>query len=428
MLNDMDLNLFDNQAHPIPHVLEALLTETGCPHDAPLATQRAALESLAQAQPRRIPQLDRQLLWLREAETAGYGLPAVVGGAHRSALLAWDRVSTTWLGWNEQSGARVAVRCLRPRWRKDPVVHRRISLGERQVAGSRGLVPMRFHPHADWPHVAYQLRGVPLSELLPVEDPPSTQAFSRWVVTAVAALERLHHRGLLLGSPRSTQLLLEPDRAALLWLDPLDDEPKDPRRDVAGLARVLLALEPEETHTLAPVLQPWTADPPGSVGEAAEVLRRAMADGLSASRHALALRRRLASRDDRTARLHALCRRLDAAAPPPVGRGCLHAAQDRTLFLIESDGRCVRGGTAVGVPPQGLLPLYTPSRGLDAPATRRMLRAWARRDQGDPSLRASAQRRWEADDVQGEALVRWLAASSRLRRARLLLATRLKRT
>ncbi len=427
MLCVMNRSLRDNEAHPISTTLGEILRDAGCESSAPREDQRAAVEALAAQQPSRLQELDEHLLDLRERETADTGLPLVIGGVRRGHLVGWDRVTTTWVGWDEQSGARWALRCLRPRWRRDPVMHRRLALGEQLASNIRGLVPMRFEGHADWPHVAYRLSGIPLSELLPTEDPPQLLTFARWLGLALATTLRLHHRGLLLGTLAPAQILLTPEGLSLVWLDPLDGAPKEASSDLRQLALAFTQLDPDGLHPLAQTLQPWCHSPPASASEAATMLRRALADELVTARHRLALRSRTADRESRTARLYTLGQELARALPPPSGRSCLRAGHDRTLYLIESDGRSVRGGTAAGVPPRGLPPLYTPSRGLDAPATRRLLRAWARRGDGDLKLQASAQRRWQAGDAQGQALVRWLTAASRLRRAQLLLAYRLRR-
>jgi hypothetical protein len=417
--------LFD-EGHPIPRALEHLLEEAGCPAGAPLTDQRAALEALAAAQPERIGELDPHLLHLRELETAGEGLPRTIDGVRRDRLVAYDPFTTTWTGWREDGG-RGAVRCLRPRWRRDPVVHRRIELGLRRAATLRGLAPMSFHPHGDWPHVAYRLPGLPLAELLPAEDPPDPVAFGRWLGLGLETLQALHERGLRAGDTGPLNILLAERRAYLLWLDPVGPGERGVASDIRGYVGSLLRLMPLEGHPLTQLAMPWATDPPASAEEASSLLRRALADHLVAARHALAMRGRSAGRGERAVQLYAIARQLLRVTPPPVGRCCLRAGHDRVLHLVESDGQSVRGGAAAGVPPFGLMPLFTPNKGLDAPATRAMLRAWARREDGDLELRASAQERWEGSEEAGQALVRWLSAASRLRREQLMLAVRLRR-
>jgi hypothetical protein len=391
----------------------------------PVREQRVALEALGEREPAWLQVIDPHLLHLRETETAADELPAVVGGLQRAHLLSYDRVSTTWLGWRDD-GQRGAVRCLRPRWRRDAVIHRRIEQGVRLAANIRGLAPMAFRPHDGWPHVAYRIPGLPIAELLPCEDPPDPLGLGRWLGTALETLVGMHRRGLSLGAQGTGQIILAPHRAFLLWLDPIGAPCPTPRDDLIQLATGLLALDPEGLHPTTQLLQPWSLSPPASAEEASALLRRALADHLVAARHRLVLRSRSADRGERVARLVRAARHLQDLCPPPAGRCCLRAGHDRVLYLVESDGRSVRGGAAAGVPPFGLMPLFTPGKGLDAAATRTLLRAWSQRAQGDVELRLSAQQRWEGSDRVGAALTRWLSAASRLRRAQLLLAYALR--
>jgi hypothetical protein len=274
--------------------------------------------------------------------------------------------------------------------------------------------------------VAYRLDGVPLADLLPAEDTPDLQPMIRWLGTGLETLQALQERGLALLHLTPRQILLGPQRAQLLHMDPLDRD-ASALCDVSQLVACLLLLDPEGSHPLSPLVEPWVTVAPGTAQEASELLRRALADHLLAARHRVAMRGRSTDRGARAADLYAAARALQAALPPPAGRCVLRAGHDRVLSLVESDGSTVRGGAAAGVPPFGMLPLYTPRKGLDAPSTRALLRAWAKRDDGDEELRTAAQQRWEGSDEAGEALVRWLGAASRLRRAQLVLAHRLRR-
>jgi len=285
---------------------------------------------------------------------------------------------------------------------------------------------MAFHPHGAWPHVSYRLGGVSLAALLPAEDPPDANLMIRWLGTGLETLQAMHQRGLSVGGLAPQQVMLSQQRATLLWLDPLT-HPVDSISDIGQLTACLLLLDPDRLHPLVQLMEPWVSSAPGSPNEASELLRRALADHLVAARHRLAMRGRTTSRGDRAVRLFAAARALQRAGPPPPGRCVLRAGHDRVLHLLDSDGSNIRGGAAAGVPPHGLLPLFTPRRGLDATAARTLLRAWAQRADGDEQLRASAQERWGGDDESGSSLVRWLSAASSLRRAKLMLAYRLKR-
>jgi len=386
---------------------------------------RAALETLADREPTRLQALDPILLLLRDRETCGEGLPAVVGEVRRAALMDADAISTTWRGWNVRTGAPEAVRCPKPAVLRDPVWGRRLERGAALAARIPGLAPLAWRPHGEWPHVHASLPGVPLDDLLPAEDPPDAVQLVRWSLLALDHLGALHERGLVHGSLGARHLLVAPSDLVLAWFDPVTEAPGTPAGDLAGLARALAALDPESAHPLVQAVAPWIEAPPASVPDALGLVRAALSETLLAERHRLAARARRGARDGRTARLHRAATYLARALPPPVGRCCLSAASDGSLVVVESDGRVVRGGAAAGVPPRGLPVVHAPDRGLDAPLARRLLRAWARRDEGDPALRARAQAAWGGDDATGEALARWLSARSRLRRAVLLLDHRL---
>ncbi len=394
--------------------------------DRPPSEQRAAVEALADGHPERLQALDPPLLWLRAVERAEEGLPRVVEGLRRDRLMAHDAWTSTWHGWWEDSGEQGAVRCLRPEWQRDPILLRRIERGIRAATGLRGLAPMRFQAHGGCPHVAYRLAGVPLASLLPAEDPPDLQLLIRWLGTGLETLQAMQRRGLAMRTLGSQQILLSDQRATLVWLDPLAGE-ACPRADISQLAACLLMLDPGALHPLTQLMEPWATEPPASAEEASSLLRRALADHLAASRHRLAMRGRSADRGARAARLYTAARALQEALPPPDGRCVLRAGYDRVLYLVQSEGGIVRGGAAAGVPPHGLLPLYSPRRGLDAPAARAMLRAWALREDGDAELRAATQERWGGSDELGASLTRWLTIASQLRRAQLTLSYRLRR-
>lgn len=377
------------------------------------------MEAWAEQDPASHQALDATLLLLRDRETCAEGLPAVVGEVRRSTLMDADAVSTTWRGWNVRTGAPEAVRCLRPAHRRDPVWGRRLERGVALAGRIPGLAPLAWCPHGEWPHVHASLPGVSLEDLLPAEDPPEGIQVARWVLLALERLGALHDRGLVHGSLAARHLLLQRTGLALAWFDPVAEVPGAPSDDLAALGRIVAALD--AAHPVIQAVSPWAEAPPASVADAWRLVRGALAECLITERHRLAARARRGARGDRAARLRLAATRLARALPPPSGRCCLHAGPDGHLVLVESDGHSVRGGPAAGVPPGDLAVVYHPDQGLDAPHARLLLRAWARRDQGDPDLRARAQGEWKADDAVGEALARWLSARSRLRQAVLLL-------
>ncbi len=398
-----------------------MLQQAGVAPDAPLPTQRAALESLCAQQPERLQQLDPILLKLRDLETLDEGLPRILGSVRRVGLLACDPITVSWWGWNATSGAREAVRCLRPRWRKDPVWHRRLQRGVRIASALRGLAPLRWRPHDAWPHVHCGLPGVPLADLLPAQDPPDATDLTWWAALALQQLAQLHRAGLTHGSIDGQHLLLQPGGLALVWLDVLRSVPSSTQADVSDLARCLGALDHKQQHPLTQLMAPWGENPPATATDGLALLRRVLADLLMEERHRIVLRVRFRGRQQRRAHLLRTTRALSRALPPPSGHCCLRAALDGSLFLLKSDGCGVWCGTAAGLPAQHMLSLYTPKLGLKAQSARIMLRAWARREDGDEERRARVQRQLGGSDALAAALTRWLSAQSRLRVLMLLL-------
>ena len=416
------------ELHPSPIPPDpALPSGLGCADGAGLGERRAALEAWTSGHAGQLQAFDAPLLRLRELELCEAELPPIVGGVRRARLIGSDAATATWAGWTEPSGERAVVRILHPRWRKDPVIRRRIELGVRLATGIPGLVAMRFAADDEHPHVRYAVQGLPLVELLPAEAPPEPLPLARWLASSLLALQGLHRRGLRAGRVDPELLLLGERRAVLLWLDPLELPAAPLAEDLRQLAATLLQLDPGALHPVGQLLQPWLDCPPEGCGEAVELFKQALADELAAARHALQLRGRATGRGTRAAQLHRACLALARCVSPPPARCCLRADADRSLHLLVSDGRTVRGGVSARVPPAELPLLYSPERGLDAGAARALLRAWARREDGDEAARRDAQSRWEGCDEAGGALARWLSAASRLRCAQLLLAHRLRR-
>lgn len=367
---------------------------------------------------------DIVLRYLDGLERASHGLPPLAGGVRPCWLLDRDPISTTWWGWNVHTGGHQMIRHLHPSLVRIPLWHRRLERGSRAVQGIGGLVHGTWHGSSPHPHARAPLPGPCLAMLLPVEDPPGIRFLFRAAAELLATLGRLHHRGLHHGDLNVRHLVLARERLRLVWTDPVHERPPGAERDISGLASALLQLDPEHRHPLTAVLRPWERDPPGSVADALYLVRRAMSDHLLGERHVLLRQARRRGRRVREARLYRAVLRLSRSLPPPEGRCCLRADSDGDLALIQSDGQGVRGGTCVSFPPGELPVLLEPDGRLNALRTRPLLRAWARRELGDPALRRDIQERWGGSDACGHALTRWLAAQSRLRTLRFLLERR----
>ena len=105
----------------------------------------------------------------------------------------------------------------------------------------------------------------------------------------------------------------------------------------------------------------------------------------------------------------------------PAGTVCLRAGQDSVLVVAESDGERVLGGGLAALPVRFLPEIWSPERGLDASASRMLLRSFATRRTGDEARRAEVQLELGATDEQADHLCRWLSAQARLRAAAKLL-------
>lgn len=371
---------------------------------------------------------DRRMMALRELELACGGLPPVVDGVRRERLLAVDPLATTWEGWEIEGGGRTMLRCLHPRWLDDPVMRRRLAAPLPTGLPDALAVPTRAHLDGDWPHLWLAAPGLPIVDRLPVEDPPDRIELARLLGTGLTALDALHRAGRNHGGPMATHLFSGPDGVQLAWLDRFGAADDGPAHDLRRLGRLIAALDPHGADPVAGLAWSWTEDPPPSAADGLVLLRRTLAGDLLAARHQLALAGRRVGRQDRAGRLSQLARRLQTSvAPPalPAGRACLKATITGSLFLVESDGRVVRGGAVpalAGDPAVADLPaLFHPRFGLDAQVARTLLRAWASRARGDEVQRARVQDQLGSRDAHAQALVRWLRAMAALRRSRMML-------
>lgn len=398
-----------------------LLAERGVPLPEEVSAQRAALEVLGQRNPELLQRADAALLGLRELEQAGHALQGVVDGVRRTALVAHDPISTTWEGWDLTSGRRVRIRALRPRWRKDPVWLRRLQRTADLVSEIPGLLPVRWYPDGEWPHLRVEVDGATLADHLPVEDPADSGRLAAFLGAGLTALDGLHCQGLLHGHLSPMDLVWGPTGAAVVWLDPLLDTLGTAQDDLAALGRAVGQLDPEALDPLGAMAHSLAELPPPSTDGAELLLRRAMASALADRRHHLAVQARSVARRGAHARLLRATRALTAAVPPPRGQVCLRAGLDPVLVVAESDGRTVRGGPVGGVPATFLPHVWSPDAGLDATAARVLLRAWATRARGDEDRRATIQSELEATDDTAGHLCRWISGQARLRALRMLM-------
>lgn len=331
------------------------------------------------------------LLELRELEQAIGALPSDPEGLRRGQLLAWDRISTTWEAWDTQTGRRQLQRLLHPVWRADPVVLRVFERATRHAPGRR---PDPFTLSLDAP-------GLPLSELLPVEDPLSARALTALLGGCLATLARLEAHGQAHGGPFTVAVHLQSDGPILHFLGTRVPAPA-PREDLRELARLITLLDPLGLDPLDGLARAWVQDPPDNARDASGLFVARLAQELASARHGLVLAARGASRRARANALLRATRGLGRLPPPPLPRTVLAHRPDGGTVELESDGLALRAGLGSG---EDLGIVWRADRGLDAPAARALLRAWS--TAGAPGT--------------AEPLMRWLAAAASLRRARLLL-------
>lgn len=367
---------------------------------------------------------DGALLTTRAAEIEDRALPPVVDGARRATLLCDDPLATTWRSWDQATGQPLLMRLIRVRWRHDPVMLRRMAKGASAAPIAPEILRPTWHPTGDWPHLRVPLPGPLLDDLVvagdgePQPDPVEVARLLGGALVAAGALERT-------GRPNRAEaarhLVYTADGIRVPWLDPFCPDPV-PSALLTRATASGRALDPTGHTPAAEALQ-GLVDRPGSatMDEAATLLHRALADYLMAARHDLVRQGRRTAEGSRATRLGRAVRQLIRAVAPPPVHACVGAAPDGTLAIAWSDGSAVRGGAAADTQPDSLPVLWTPDTGLDAVATRALLRAWNQRDQGDVTRRDQVNEVLGAPSLQADALMRWLAGQSRLRRADRLL-------
>ncbi len=358
--------------------------------------------------------VDARLLEMRELELAHLGLPPVIDGVRRVRLLDTDPISTVWEGWSVAGGERVFLRCLRPQWKADPVMRRRMS----KHAGTQSS----WHAEGDWPHLRHICDGALVIDRFPVEDVASTTRLARILGGGLSALDQLHQKNDAHGGPLAAFLVERNGCMALVNLGRFGERAQ-PEDDLKHLAEIIVALDPTGCDPVGLLAEEWVSHPPPTAADGVSLLKRCLGGVLLAERHRLSVAGRSASRFNRGTRLSSAIRKLAAAMPPPTAKVCLRASVDGVLVIVSSDGETVRGGAAADVSEGRFLPIiYTPNQGLDAQSARFLLRSWAMRTSGDESLRAEHQESLNATDTQADHLTRWLSAMARLRSANLLLA------
>ena len=356
---------------------------------------------------------DGSLLALRELELAHTALPPVIDGVRRNRLIRFDAISTTWEGWSLTGGQRVFLQCIRPRWRTDPVMLRRMASGANETAS--------WHPTEDWPHLRVVAQGGVLADRFPVEDVASSERLARILGEGLEQLHAVHASGRVHGGPLAPFLIEAPGGLRLVTLDPFDST-SSIADDIRELAALVVALDPLQSDPVALLAHEWVESPPPSAEDGLQLLTRCLSGILLSERHRLRVAARSAHRTNRKTRLTRAVRAISRLVSPPVGRVCVHVGHDGSMVVVDSDGTTIRGGAVADATENRFLPmLYTPEQGLDAQSARYILRAWAMRTKGNETSRRLVQDEFTTDDRTAERIVRWMSAMARLRAARLIL-------
>ena len=385
------------------------------------AAKRRRIEKATEENPQRLQELDAALWHAHEQEQAEVGVPVLLGKLKRTGFLESDRVTTTWDAWETATGLRHTLRVLRPGLRTDPIWRRRMQRGARLARTIEGILPVHAETETEWPLLFVALPGSRLADLLPAEDLPDPLQMTHFLVGGLKGLEGLHAAGLVHGNIGPDKLIKGKNGAKLLWLDPFLEANGSLQQDLSSLGATVAQLDPHCMDPIGALAHSWIANPPPSLEMAKTILMRTLASLLANNRHHMLMRSRHVNARQGEARLLRAVRALGLAVPPPVATVCLRAGQDAVLVVAESDGEVVNGGGLAALPIRHLPQVWSAKRGLDASASRMLLRSFATRRTGDEARRTAIQQELGATDEQAESLCRWLSAQARLRSAAKLL-------
>jgi len=367
-----------------PEQLASLLEAAGQPPLSPRSDLHEALDRLeAAAEADGSPEQERAFGALLRRLEATEGLPPVVDGVRREALVRFDSCTVTFTGHDIHTGAPVMCRTLHPH--DDPRRTRWLARQARSVPGVRSPGPRTL---------VIDLVGRPLGQRRPA-DP---------------GLARLLATGLMaIGSRRLPELGPEElrEQGGTCHVACLSRGP-----DGAGAIRSLArAVQPAGDGPLVDLVRGLAELPPADAAAASDQLTRALARELAAMRHHLRARWSATLQHTRAERLVAAIERLVAAVPPPRGRAAAGVDLEGRVLAVASD----EGEVTFG-PPHGTEPVWTRGEGFRARPARRLLRAQAA---APPNPRLS--RDLGGDAAFGDAIGRWVAAGMRLRTLAMLL-------
>lgn len=306
--------------------------------------------------------------------SAPRGLPE---GLLAGDLVRFDGLSATWTA-RDPEGHGFLVRVPRPTL--SPVQRRLLERDGRALAG----LVQDLHQREGC--LVAPLVGQAVVGPLPGRD-------LELVSTTLVALQRWGERGFGPLSPSEGELRHVDGQVHIVCLTP------GPLALEAWLRHLAFTLR--STTFLGPVLRGLVELPPTTPAEAADRIRRALHQDLSARAITLRQAQLLHGHSRRRQRLVHAIRRLQGTLPPPVGESAVGFDLDARPTSVQSDGSMVTWGA--DAEPQRLFADGT----FDAPAARRLLRALATSPQGATGY--------------PEQIGRWVSAGLRLRTLRLLL-------
>lgn len=352
------------------------------------------------------PLLERAIASVHGQTIAGSEHPPVVAGIRRRSLVRWDARTTTWDGAHVASGAPAMIRTLRPAPARDPAIRRAFVRQMRALDGLvKDLVIVDGVECAAWaplPGPAFQP-----SLTTPEVD---AAALARLTVTGLGALVQWEAAGLGCPTPDPRELRDGGDHLAFVCLTP--SAAGHAGTAVAELATAILAWWDDGPEgPVSDVVRMLAWAPSQSASDAAAQLRRALVQDLTGRRHGLVIRARQVNAAGRRDRFIDLLDRLDAASPPPDGRGALGVDLEGRTVVVESDGEEVV--LLCGAVEPDLV--YEPEGGLIPSRARRMLQL---RASAAPNPRLHAE--VGGDPAFVEAICRWTAAAQELRLMRKL--------
>lgn len=344
--------------------------------------------------------------------TCGDGVPLVIAGVRREAIVRWDAWTGTWDGVDVATGRPARVRAARAGAARDPVL-RRALLREGKALQYALRSPIAVH-ETPWPALVVALPGPPLSSGADSEDHERPEVLARMLSTALDGLGRFEAGGFGLPALDGRELLDTPDGAQIVCLTP--DAGADVGMQIAHIARVLDAWWGDGPPTAVDAAISGLHEmPPHTVAEAVDQVRAALAEHLAAERHDLYLRSIRWRHETRVSRLREAIVRLSAALPPPTGQGAVGVDLEGNTTVLRCEDSRLTWGPVGGEP----VSLAAPGHDLDAREGRRMLRA---RAAAPPNHRLQAT--VGGDEAFVDAACRWLGHALALRTLRMLLEAR----